>query len=97
MAQVTRVDPLELVVYVPEDRLGDIEIGQDVEVTVDSFEDETFDGEVVGVGTEAEYTPKSIQTEDSRSDLVFAVRIRMPNPDGRLRPGMPADATIDVR
>jgi HlyD family secretion protein len=96
LAQVTRLDPLELTIYVAEDALADVEVGQSAEVTVDSFADDTFDGEVVAIATEAEFTPKNVQTKENRADLVFAVRIRLPNRDGKLRPGMPADAKIDV-
>ena len=53
--------------------------------------------EVVNIGREAEFTPQNVQTEEDRVNLVFAVEIRIDNEDGRLKPGMPADATIDVK
>jgi HlyD family secretion protein len=95
LAEVTRLDPLEVVVYVPEADLDRVEVGQGVELSVEGF-DKTYDGEVVAIAEQAEYTPKNVQTTDDRKDLVFAVTIRVPNDDGDLRPGVPVDAAIDV-
>jgi multidrug efflux pump subunit AcrA (membrane-fusion protein) len=83
-----------LTVYVPEDRLGHVFIGQQVEVQVDSFPERTFLGTVVAIANEAEFTPRNVQTEEERVNMVFAVDVEIPNPDHALRPGLPADAVI---
>ena len=74
--------------------LGRVVLDQPVDVTVDSFPGRTFRGAVRRVATEAEYTPRNISTRDQRENLVFAVEVWLPNPDGALKPGMPADAVF---
>ena len=96
VVRVGDLDPVTLTIYAPETELGRLSLGQTVEVEIDADEDSTFEGEVVSIATEAEFTPKNVQTKDERTNLVFAVKIRIPNPDGRLKPGMPATATIDL-
>jgi HlyD family secretion protein len=81
-------------VYVPESRLGQVEIGQEVAVSVDSFPERTFTGAVVAIADEAEFTPRNVQTQEERVNMVFAVDVRIPNPDHALKPGLPADAVI---
>jgi HlyD family secretion protein len=88
------LDEVTLTVYVPEDRLGQVFIDQQVEVRVDSFPDRTFLGTVVAIAHEAEFTPRNVQTQEERVNMVFAVDVSIPNPDHALRPGLPADAVI---
>jgi HlyD family secretion protein len=88
------LDEVTLTVYVPEDQLGQVNIGQDVEVQVDSYPDRLFMGTVVAIADEAEFTPRNVQTKEERVNMVFAVDVRIPNPDHELKPGVPADATI---
>lgn len=88
------LDKVTLTVYVPEDQLGKVNVGQDVEVKVDSFPDRTFTGKVVAIAQEAEFTPRNVQTKEERVNMVFAVDVRIPNPDHALKPGVPADALI---
>ncbi|MGD2105064.1 MAG: efflux RND transporter periplasmic adaptor subunit [Anaerolineae bacterium] len=88
------LDHVTLTVYVPEDQLGKVNMGQEVEVEVDSFPDEIFRGTVVAIASEAEFTPRNVQTEEERVNMVFAVDVSIPNPDHKLKPGVPADATI---
>ena len=83
-----------LTVYVPENRLGHVFIGQQVEVRVDSFPERTFLGNVVAIANKAEFTPRNVQTQEERVNMVFAVEVNIPNPDYALRPGLPADAVI---
>jgi len=64
-------------------------------VTVDAYPGETFRGEVVRIASEAEFTPRNVLTEEERVNLVFAVEIALPNGDGRLKAGMPADVVIE--
>jgi len=80
-------------VYVPEADLGQVSLGQTVEVTVDAYAD-VFIGHVSHIASKAEFTPKNVQTQEERVHMVFAVKIRLDNPDHRLKPGMPADATF---
>jgi hypothetical protein len=63
-------------------------------VQVDSFPDRTFTGTVSHIAQQAEFTPKNVQTEKERVNMVFAVKVRLPNPGHLLKPGMPADAFI---
>lgn len=90
---LTLIDPddLSLTVYVPEDRYGQIELGERYPVTVDSFPGETFTGTVVHIADKAEFTPRNVQTTDSRKNTVFAIKLTLPPTDGKLKPGMPAD------
>ncbi|MCX7855353.1 MAG: efflux RND transporter periplasmic adaptor subunit, partial [Anaerolineae bacterium] len=88
------LEQVTLTVYVPENRLGQVWVGQPVEVTVDSFPDRVFIGRVATIATEAEFTPRNIQTADERANMVFAVKVVIPNPDRALKPGMPADAVF---
>jgi multidrug resistance efflux pump len=91
------LDAVDLTVYVPEPDVGKVFLEQPVEVSVDSFPDETFLGQVVWISDEAEFTPKNIQTREERVNTVFAIRARIPNPDHKLKPGMPADAVLALR
>jgi HlyD family secretion protein len=93
---VADLDVVTLTVYVPEDQLGLVKVGQEVRVTVDSYPDRTFSGKVVHIATKAEFTPKNVQTREERVTTVFAVDIDIPNQDHALKPGMPADAEILV-
>ncbi|MFN3763108.1 MAG: HlyD family secretion protein, partial [Anaerolineae bacterium] len=88
------LDPVTLVLYIPENRIGEVHIGQRVEVTVDSFPGRVFTGTVATIGTKAEFTPRNVQTPQERVNLVFAVKVVIPNPDRALKPGMPADAVF---
>jgi len=87
---------VDLVIYVPETKLGLLKIGQSAEVEIDAFEEKSFEGKVTYISPEAEFTPKNIQTKDERTKLVFAVKIEIPNPDFELKAGLPADGTILV-
>jgi multidrug resistance efflux pump len=91
---ITNLDEVTLVIYIPENRIGEVKVGQKVEVTVDSFPERTFTGQVASIAGEAEFTPRNVQTKEERVNLVFAVDVSIPNPDHALKAGMPADATI---
>jgi len=80
--------------YVNQTDLGHIRIGQNVEVRTDSFPDRTYVGRLAFISSEAEFTPKSVETHAERVTLVFRVRIELDNAAGELKPGMAADATI---
>ena len=91
---VTRLDEVTLTAYVPERSLGLVKLGQEVQVSVDSYPDEYFTGTVVYISPNALFTPKNIQLKEEREKMVFAVKISLPNPEQKLKPGMPADARI---
>jgi multidrug efflux pump subunit AcrA (membrane-fusion protein) len=88
------LESVDLTIYVPEPEVGQVYLEQPVEVSVDSFPGQTFLGQVVWISDEAEFTPKNVQTKDERMNTVFAVKVRIPNPDHKLKPGMPADAVL---
>ena len=91
---IADLNTVKLTVYVPESKYGQLQLGQQVSVTVDTFPDQTFSGTVDFISDEAEFTPKNVQTQEERVNLVYAVKITLPNPDGKLKPGMPADAVF---
>jgi multidrug efflux pump subunit AcrA (membrane-fusion protein) len=91
LADLNRVT---LTIYVAEDRLGQVQIGQPVSVTVDAYPNRTFPGTVSFIASQAEFTPKNVQTREERVNMVFAVKVKLPNPDHALKPGMPADALL---
>ncbi|MBP2650444.1 MAG: hypothetical protein H6Q74_1269 [Firmicutes bacterium] len=81
-------------VYIASTQLGLISIGQSVAVKFDSFPDKIFTGTITEISDKAEYTPRQSITERERTNLVFAVKVKLPNDDGVLKPGMPADVVI---
>jgi len=91
---VADLDEVTLTVYIPEDEIGRVRVGQAVEVSVDSFPGKIFEGQVSYIASEAEFTPKNVQTKKERVNMVFAVKVKVPNPEHELKPGMPADAVI---
>ncbi len=78
-------------VYVPEPWLGRIQLGEAVQVRVDSEPDHAFSGTVEQLARAAEFTPRNVQTVDERVKQVFGVKVRLSNPEGKLRAGMSAD------
>jgi multidrug resistance efflux pump len=88
------LDQVTLTVFIPETQIGRVRVGQTARVEVDAYPSEIFEGAVTFIAPEAEFTPKNVQTEEERVNLVFAVKITLDNPDHRLKPGMPADAEI---
>jgi HlyD family secretion protein len=84
-------------VYVPEERFGQMQVGDTVQVTVDAFPDRIFAGKVIQLASRAEFTPRNIQTEEGRRAQVFGVKIALDNREHWLRPGMPADVTFKIR
>jgi len=91
---VADLSVMKVKVYVPEPMLGKIRIGQPVDVVTDTFPGKPFPGTVETIADEAEFTPKNVQTREERVRLVYAVKVRVPNPDGTFKSGMPVDATF---
>ncbi|NJD57715.1 MAG: HlyD family efflux transporter periplasmic adaptor subunit [Nitrospirae bacterium] len=81
-------------VYVKEDKLGLVKLGQKAEVRVDSYPNKVYEGKVTFISSEAEFTPKNVQTQEERVKLVFGVKVSVKNIDDELKPGMPADVKI---
>lgn len=94
IVQLARPEEVTLTVYVPEPDMGRVTVGQRATVWVDSFPDRAFEGTVTRVAERAEFTPKNVQTREERADTVFPVKITLANPEGLLKPGMPADARL---
>jgi HlyD family secretion protein len=89
--RLANLDMVDLTVYLTAGQLNLVALNQRVEVQVDSFPERVFEGTVVTIADEAEFTPRSVQTREERVNLVYAVKIRLENPDHALKPGMPAD------
>jgi len=88
---IGQLDELTVTVYIPENRYGHINLGDHAKLTVDSFPDQVFNAVVVHIADKAEYTPRNVQTQEERSTTVFAIKLEVEDPEGRLKPGMPAD------
>ena len=80
--------------FISETDLGRIRLGQDAEVSVDAYPERTWKGRVSYISSAAEFTPRAVQTFKERTNLVYRIKIQLDNPDGALKPGMPADAVI---
>jgi HlyD family secretion protein len=94
---LARLSDLTITVYVPEDRYGQLSLGDTVKISVDSFPGESFQGTVVHIADRAEFTPRNVQTAEGRRTTVFAVEVAVENPLGELKPGMPADVCFGCR
>jgi HlyD family secretion protein len=94
---LTVADPtnLKLTLYVLEGDLGRVAVGQTVSIRADAFPQRVFSGVVKTIADRAEFTPRNVQTQKDRQNLVFAVTVRVPNPDAALKAGLPVDATFD--
>jgi HlyD family secretion protein len=87
------LDNLNVTVYLPEDRYGQVALGDDAELTIDSYPDEVFSATVTWIADEAEYTPRNVQTQEERQNTVYAVKLSIQT-SGKLKPGMPADVVF---
>jgi HlyD family secretion protein len=92
MAVVTNPAQLTVAIYIPENRIGEVKVGQPGTVTTDSTR--SYKVEVAFIGSQAEFTPASIETKDQRVKLVYQVKCRVINPDSSLKAGMPADVVL---
>jgi multidrug resistance efflux pump len=91
LVTLANLDNLSLTVFVPEDRYGQVQLGQTYAVTVDSFPNEVFSGTVSHIADQAEFTPRNVQTTEGRKTTVFAIKLALAPSAGKLKPGMPAD------
>jgi HlyD family secretion protein len=91
---IGQLDQVWLRAYVGETQLGRVELDRKAEVVTDSLPGRTFTGTVAFISDQAEFTPKSVQTDEERVKLMYRIKIDLDNPDHKLKPGMPADAII---
>jgi len=82
--------------FIDESDLGRVKTGQSVRVYTDSFPEKPYPGRISFISSESEFTPKNIQTEKERVKLVYRIKIDIANPEMELKPGMPADAVIEL-
>jgi HlyD family secretion protein len=82
--------------YISETDLERVRWGQPATITTDSYRGKTFHGRVSFIASDAEFTPKSVETHKERVTLVYRIKIDIENPLHELKPGMPADALIDL-
>jgi HlyD family secretion protein len=91
---LARLDELSITVYVPEDRVGEVSLGQTAYVNVDSFPGVVFAAKVTYISDQAEFTPRNVQTVSGRKNTVFAIKLKLNDTREKLKPGMPADVTF---
>jgi HlyD family secretion protein len=96
--KIANLDTVELRAYVSEPQLAQVKIGRSVSVSVDvgNKQRRLLPGTVSWVSSQAEFTPTPIETRDERANLVYAIKVRVPNPNGLLKIGMPADVQFGV-
>jgi HlyD family secretion protein len=80
--------------YINETDLGRVRVGQDVQVTTDSYPGKIYPGRISFISSQSEFTPKNVQTEKERVKLVYRIKVNISNPEMQLKPGMPADGKI---
>ncbi len=85
------LDHLTVTVYIPENQYGQVSLGEQAVLTVNSFPGQNFSATVSRISDQAEFTPRNVQTTDQRQTTVYAVQLGIQNVDGRLKPGMPVD------
>ncbi len=84
-------------VYIPENRLGALRLGQSAEISSDTYPEKRYPGAITYIASEAEFTPKTVQTAEERVKLVYEVKVRViDDPDYELKPGLPADVRIEL-
>ena len=94
LARLVDLSVLKAIFYLPNAEVGAARPGGRALVVADAWPGETFEGTVATVSAEAEFTPRNIQTRSDRDRLVYPVEVRLPNPAGKLRPGMPVQVTL---
>ncbi len=94
--RISDLSIMNITIYVSELDLPKIKLNQKAIVNVDAFPKRDFEGGVTFISSVAEFTPKNIQTKDERTKLVFSVKVKVPNPEGILKAGIPADVTLYI-
>lgn len=96
---LTLLDPLDrwVRIYVREDQIGRVQLGLAASIVSDTYPDRVYAGRVVFIGSQAEFTPRNVQTTEERIRLVYPVRVRITGDPGfELKPGVPADVTLSA-
>jgi HlyD family secretion protein len=93
--RIGRLDEVYTWIYVPNEEVGRVRLGQKVKLTADTYAGRAFVGTVARINEQAEFTPRSIQTKEDRTRLVYGVKVVVANPDHALMPGMPVEAELD--
>jgi HlyD family secretion protein len=94
---LTLLDPEDrwVRIYVREDQIGAVQVGMAATIFSDTYPDKTYPGEVAFIGSEAEFTPRNVQTTEERIKLVYPVKVRISGDPGfELKPGIPVDVTL---
>ncbi|MCX6121685.1 MAG: efflux RND transporter periplasmic adaptor subunit [Ignavibacteriales bacterium] len=94
--RVSDLSTMDITIYVSESNLPKVKLNQKAIVNIDAFQNKDYEGKVTFISSTAEFTPKNIQTKEERTKLVFSVKVKVPNPDGTLKAGIPADVTLQV-
>ena len=83
-------------IYIPENRIGAVQLGHRAGISTDTWPDKRYAGDVTYIAAQAEFTPKNVQTTEERVKLVYAVKVRISDDPGfELKPGMPADVRLE--
>ena len=93
---ITDLNDTWLTIYISESDIGAVKQGQEARVSIDTFSERDFPGIISFISPEAEFTPKNIQTKSDRVKLVYEVRVSLDNSEKIFKPGMIADASINV-
>ncbi len=84
-------------IYIPENRVGAVQLGEKARISSDTYQNKSYSGEVVHIAEQAEFTPRNVQTAEERVKLVYAVKVRITgDPAFELKPGMPADVLLEA-
>jgi HlyD family secretion protein len=94
LAVLVDLTDLELTVYVPQEQLGKLELGHPARVRGDAFPERYFDARIERIDQRAQFTPREVHMPEERVRMVFGVTLAIANPEGVLKPGMPADAWV---
>lgn len=94
LAKIAGLDMVWVKLYLPVEQFSAVKVGQKAGVSTEAGV-KTYDGQVIWTSDEAEFTPKNVQTQKSRANLVYAVKVRIPNTDGFLKIGMPVFVTLE--
>ncbi len=91
---IADLDHVWLKAYVDETDLGRVKLGQRVRIKIDTFPGKTYEGRISFISSQAEFTPKQVQTQKERVKLVYRIKVNVENRSRELKPGMPADGEI---
>lgn len=94
LAVVVDLASLYVKTYVDQRDIGKIKLGDEARIYVDSFPDRYFPGKVILIAPKAEFTPRDVQMNENRSTMVYKIKVAIDNPQGILKPGMPADVNL---